>query len=444
MAGHNKKDSFLNPRRYEFDELYDKIFAKQDLNIISIICMLVFVIMFGTLMLVLFVPDLRYDSGMDNMPKLIIFAGAGLFGFFLAFLLSKRDIKTIKLSSYQIATFYYSLLFLSLSCYEFLLTDAKADAIFVYLMYAFGCVVLLHMNPISYTIQTIIYLALTFKTTYEYFDSVGTVISYFGLLGSTVFLAFYVNFSTRRKIKSENDFALREKFLQDEINNKQSEIIENIRDHTEMQENIIIAIADLVESRDMDTGSHIKATSYYAKLIADGCLEQGVYLDLIDEDFSELIFKAAPMHDLGKIAIPDNILKAPRRLTDQEFEIMKTHTVEGAKIIKHIYQNIENEEYITCAANIAHYHHERWDGTGYPEKLSGNDIPIEARIMAVADVFDALVSKRCYKDSYPMSKAFEEIYNNAGSQFDPKLVKIFLSYKDIIENMIVGGFEGLD
>lgn len=132
------------------------------------------------------------------------------------------------------------------------------------------------------------------------------------------------------------------------------------------------------------------------------------------------------MHDLGKIAVDDAVLRKPGRFTDEEYEKMKVHAKEGAKIVQSVLKNVDDEEFKTIAQNVAHYHHEKWNGAGYPEKLSGEQIPFEARIMALADVFDALVSKRCYKESMSYDKAFEIIKNDLGTHFDPKLGELFI------------------
>ncbi len=138
----------------------------------------------------------------------------------------------------------------------------------------------------------------------------------------------------------------------------------------------------------------------------------------------------APLHDIGKILVPDCILQKPGKLTPEEFETMKRHAAEGGKVVHQIMNGIADEESISFAADIATYHHERWNGTGYPEGRKGEDIPLSARIMAIADVYDALVSERCYKKAYPSSEAFEIIRSEAGHHFDPQLVRVFLSHKE--------------
>lgn len=430
---------YLKFDTYLYDDKHEKKFAEADARIVSVICALITAVMCCLLAIISFRPELRYDSEIDNLPKIIIVACLGFSCLVLSVMPVKN--KTLQIKLRKFVRYYLAFIFLILSGYEFVLSSAKADGVFVYLMYCMCAIVLLHIHPFVYMIQTIIVLLLTTKILYEYFDSVGAVLSYVCLMVGTIILVFYANFTVHRKLKITAQTELKKQLLEQELEKKQTEVINSIQKQVLMQENIIVAIADLVENRDTDTGTHIKATSYYAKLITDGIISHKLYSDIMNDKFAYLVEKSAPMHDLGKIAISDDILKAPRRLTDDEFEIMKTHTVEGCKIIHHIYENIETPEYIECAANIAKYHHERWDGTGYPEGLIGEAIPLEARIMAVADVFDALVSRRCYKDAYPLSEAFEEIERGAGTQFDPKLVEIFIEYKKEIKSVILDDFQ---
>ena len=139
------------------------------------------------------------------------------------------------------------------------------------------------------------------------------------------------------------------------------------------------------------------------------------------------------MHDIGKIKVPDYVLQKPGKLTEDEFEIMKKHAADGGEIIRSTMQNIEEADYMQVAYNVATYHHEKWNGMGYPTGMGGEVIPLEARIMAVADVFDALISKRCYKEAMPVDKAFSIIEESAGSHFDPQIVKVFLDLRPQIE-----------
>ena len=208
------------------------------------------------------------------------------------------------------------------------------------------------------------------------------------------------------------------------------ELVENQRRLSEIQAHIISGMANLIESRDTETGEHVNRTSKYVKLIAECARKKGLYANQITDNFIMLLFTLAPMHDVGKIVVSDQILKQPRRLTDEEFEIMKHHARDGGLVVKKILDGITDEEYIRFAADIATYHHERWDGTGYPLGLKEEAIPLSARIMAVADVFDALTSKRCYKSAISPEEAFEVIKAESGTHFDPKLVDVFLANKD--------------
>ena len=204
---------------------------------------------------------------------------------------------------------------------------------------------------------------------------------------------------------------------------------------SEMQEHIITGLASLIESRDLETGTHVARTSQYVTKLAEFAREDGVYADVLDDNFIMMLGRLAPMHDVGKITVPDGILRKPGRLTPEEFEQMKMHASAGGTVIKRLLEGITDEVYMRFASDIATYHHERWDGKGYPEKIAGDEIPLAARIMALADVFDALVSERCYKAAMPPEKAFEIIREETGSHFDPLLAEVFLRHRDEFEKI---------
>ncbi|MCR5826498.1 MAG: HD domain-containing protein [Oscillospiraceae bacterium] len=210
------------------------------------------------------------------------------------------------------------------------------------------------------------------------------------------------------------------------------ELIANQKRMSRMQEHTISGLANLIESRDTDTGEHVARTSRYVKLIAERAMRDGVYADQIDEHFISLLYMLAPMHDVGKIVVPDQILKKPGRLTPEEYEQMKQHASAGGAVVRQMLSGLADEEYIRFASDIATCHHEKWDGTGYPMGLKGEGIPLCARIMAIADVYDALISKRCYKEPMSVEQALEIIRTDAGTHFDPKLAGVFL--KCISEN----------
>lgn len=228
----------------------------------------------------------------------------------------------------------------------------------------------------------------------------------------------------------------RKKLLEAEIL-EQTEAIRKKNDKIiEIQDYTINALSNLIENRDEDTGNHVSRTSMYVYMLTKRALEFKLYTDIIDEKFLFNIRKAAPLHDMGKISISDVLLKKTSALTEEEFHIMQNHTIEGGRIIKEILKEIEDEDYIQIAYEVALYHHERFDGSGYPYKLKGYEIPVAARIMAIADVFDALVSVRCYKQAFEFDEALQIIKDGAGKQFDPFLAEAFLSLRNELADCI--------
>ena len=219
----------------------------------------------------------------------------------------------------------------------------------------------------------------------------------------------------------------------------QAQLEKDVRKKTahivEMHDNLILSMATMVESRDNSTGGHIRRTSEGVRLLADAmkALPAPPAGYPLDDRFCQALIKAAPMHDLGKIAVEDSILRKPGRFSPEEYETMKTHAAQGARIVHEILKSTRNEFFCQLAENVAHYHHERWDGSGYPDGLKGTEIPPEARIMAVADVYDALVSKRVYKEKMSFEKAHAIIMDGMGSQFDPALQPVYLAAKPHLE-----------
>lgn len=199
-----------------------------------------------------------------------------------------------------------------------------------------------------------------------------------------------------------------------------------------IQEMMVIGMATMVESRDLSTGGHIKRTSTIVRIFSERLSKEQINLS---KSFLDMVVRAAPMHDLGKIAVDDQVLRKQERFTPEEYNEMKKHSAEGTRIVRQILEGVEEKDFVDIAANVAHYHHEKWDGSGYPDGLSGEEIPIEARIMALADVFDALVSKRCYKDSFSFDKAFLIIEESIGSHFDPELGRIFMKCRPELEDL---------
>lgn len=197
-----------------------------------------------------------------------------------------------------------------------------------------------------------------------------------------------------------------------------------------MQSNLIMVLADLVESRDKFTGDHVRNTATYALITMNQMRREGIYPDVLTNEFISNVYQSAPLHDVGKIAVSDAILNKPGRLTDEEFAIMKNHTLAGWDILENAKSAVSESSYLDEAQRLAAYHHEKWDGSGYPYGLAGEDIPLSARIMAVADVFDALVSKRSYKAGFPVEKALAIIEEGIGTHFDPQVARAFLHAQD--------------
>ena len=212
--------------------------------------------------------------------------------------------------------------------------------------------------------------------------------------------------------------------------NIQAELITNQQKIYAMQEHMISGLANMIENRDLETGGHIFRTSFYVRTLAENARRDGVYADKIDDEFINLMQSLSPLHDIGKILISDNILQKPGKLTKEEFEQMKKHASKGGAVVHEILYGVTDDDYLSFASDIATYQHEWWDGSGYPSGLKGEEIPLSARIMAIADVYDALISKRCYKDAMPKDKAFEIIKEESGTHFDPKLVEVFINHKE--------------
>ena len=198
-----------------------------------------------------------------------------------------------------------------------------------------------------------------------------------------------------------------------------------------IQNSIIVGMANLIEERDQSTGRHVKNTQTYVEMICRALKKKNLFPQTLTEEYIDHVIKAAPLHDVGKVKVPDAILQKPGKLTEEEFKTIQEHSRYGAEIIDGILGDVEDADYLDIARDIAHYHHERWDGTGYPDKLQGEDIPLCARIMAIADVFDALYEDRCYKKGIrPLRVTLGIIEESRGLQFDPVITDVFLELKE--------------
>lgn len=215
------------------------------------------------------------------------------------------------------------------------------------------------------------------------------------------------------------------------LNQENPSVLELAKYHEEM----IMGLATLVENKDGSTGGHIKRTTMYVRLLAQELRRRSYYKEILTKDYVRNLCLAAPMHDIGKVSIPDVILQKPGKLTEEEFALMKKHAENGGNIVKETFDNLGNEQYAEMAYQVARYHHEKWNGNGYPEGLKRKEIPLCARIMAIADVFDAVSEKRCYRDAMPLEKCFDIIEEGSGQDFDPVLVEVFLDSRDKVEQI---------
>jgi putative two-component system response regulator len=230
---------------------------------------------------------------------------------------------------------------------------------------------------------------------------------------------------THLALKAQADF-LRDKsaFLEAEVDKRTREIraIQDVTIHT---------LASLAETRDSETGNHIRRTQFYVKALARRLCENPGLAAILTPRYIEMLFKSAPLHDIGKVGIPDSILLKPGRLSPEEFEIMKTHTTLGRQAIEHAEQLLGMQvDFLSMSKDIAQSHQEKWDGSGYPQQLAGDAIPLSARLMALADVYDALISRRIYKPAMSHAQAAEIIVAGRGQHFDPDVVDAFLAIQD--------------
>lgn len=254
-----------------------------------------------------------------------------------------------------------------------------------------------------------------------------------------VVVGYFCTTSYRNRIKAihyAEELKKSQLTLEERVVEQTQEIKEQTERLVQMQEDVIEGMATLIESRDGDTGEHVRSTKKYVSMIVSYMHQHHIHEEEVDDVFVEQIGNAAALHDIGKIQISDTILNKPGKFTPEEFEIMKTHSKSGGEIVGRILGDSADERLVQISRDVVTYHHEKWDGTGYPEGLRGEQIPLSARIMAVADVFDALVSKRVYKDSMSSEQAFEILREDSGKHFDPLIVDIFFEIREDVENYL--------
>jgi putative two-component system response regulator len=239
------------------------------------------------------------------------------------------------------------------------------------------------------------------------------------------------------RVRIETHLSLRKmsRELERYSNNLEEIVKSQIRELRESQMAIIFALAKLAQSRDDDTGKHLDRVQAFCQTLADLLSMDPGYAKEIDRNFLREIVQASPLHDIGKVGIPDGILLKPASLTPDEFEVMKTHTTIGARTLEEVRERFPHNGFIAMGIEIARSHHERWDGSGYPQGLAGSEIPLSARIMALVDVYDALRSTRVYKKALPHEESIRIIARSAGSHFDPEMAAIFLEHEEEFREM---------
>lgn len=230
------------------------------------------------------------------------------------------------------------------------------------------------------------------------------------------------------RVKTQLSLKASADFLRDKNDFLEREVARRISEFMAIQDVTILALASLAETRDSDTGNHIRRTQFYVRALAEQLKQHPRFSGFLSDYNINMLFKSAPLHDIGKVGIPDKILLKPGPLEPHEFEIMKRHTTLGREAIEHAERSLGTKvEFLSMAKEIAYSHQEKWDGSGYPEGLSGDNIPISARLMALADVYDALISRRVYKDPIPHDQATQIILEGKNKHFDPDMVDAFIA-----------------
>lgn len=370
-------------------------------------------------------------SGMNNINYLTIMC----IGYVILTLIALIPIVT-KSNSIVVPYVFISLteLFtLYLLYYRFHNSTNKIITICFFVLLCISNIAILNIHPITFSVFVTIIYIWAFKDIFLYFSD-GTFTTMF-VLSLTIFAIVCFSFVVNKKDRESDKYKIKlqnqTNQMQEIIDNKTKELSEELYHEKNIEEHILLTLAEICETRDTESGLHNKRTALYVNIIAKEL--QKKYTNITDE-FVDLITQAAPLHDFGKIAISDVILNKPAKLTLNEFEQIKLHTIKGYDMIDKVFGSIYDDKIVLIAKNIAYYHHEKWDGSGYPQGLKGDTIPLEARIMAVADVFDALISKRCYKEAFDVDEAFRIIYSEKGKHFDPHIVDAFMNQqKEIMD-----------
>jgi len=330
--------------------------------------------------------------------------------------------------------------------YEFAinLAGAPGHIPFIFFVSFFFFTIIPDFKPQIFITYSVLYFIATMvilmtKNMYinEYYGVPSHVLNIFVILLVTKILLYnskvktFVNTYEINKL-NENLLSAK-KELQNYNDNLEKMVVKKTERIVELQNTVLETVAELVECRDDATGCHVTRTGGYLKIFLDAVIESGLYKDQTAAWNIEQMVLSAQLHDVGKIAIDDAILRKPGKLTDEEFDNMKTHTVLGGDLIRNIQKKTGEQEFLDYAFIFAVYHHEKWNGSGYPYGKAGEDIPLPARLMAIIDVYDALISERPYKKAFTHEEAVKIIREEKGTHFDPALTELFLSISDSLE-----------
>jgi len=437
--------------RYVIPENHKKEY--EDKNLKKLRWIMLALCVFGFVILVIDIINIEKLSTTRIKQVFTYYGSYFLFGGILSFLCFMFYRKELPVSIKRIPVCLSFVFIFAVTVYiaSFEIDSSKLLSIYVILcVESLITIAFLHIDPIFFNVLILsVFLHLLLHQATEFSVKFNTVLLAFVIC----FLEHHKMFITVKDIKQtdklsaqaltlkeqKNELEAQKKellrlkdILEERVDYQENEIKEKNERLIQIQKHIIMSLSALVENRDKDTGLHVFRTSLYVKILAQEAKKRGLYSDIITDEYIDLLEKAAPMHDIGKIVVSDTILKKPGKLTDEEFKEMQKHALEGGRIILDVLGNSESPEYLRIATEITECHHEKWNGQGYPKGLSGEEIPLSARIMALADVFDALVSARCYKKEMTDDEAFGIIEEGIGKHFDPDLARLFISMRDEI------------
>ncbi|MCL2185905.1 MAG: HD domain-containing protein [Treponema sp.] len=427
----------------ELQEQFDEIQLQNSIQRIRLLTIIAILGKIINVVFLYFTNDNLRSNGLFDLLDYSELAIIVLFNLAVIFFRKKNKKRILWILCYLLIASAYIL-------YEFTINSAgTTDEIpFIFFVTIFLFTILPDFKPVVFITYAIIYLGATAyilmmknQSFNDFFGLQSHILNIFLFIIITKILLY--NYKVRRFVSTYEINKLNDNLLaaNKEIENKKNEL-QNYNDNleeivlnktetiVELKNAVMETIAELVECRDGSTGEHISRTSRYLKFFTNALLASGLYKEQTASWNIEQMVLSAQLHDVGKIAIDDSILRKPGKLTDEEFNTMKKHTLSGGEIIKKIQEKTGEREFLDYAFIFAVYHHEKWDGKGYPYGLAGEKIPLPARIMAIIDVYDALISERPYKKAFSHEEAIGIIKDGRGTHFDPLLTDLFVSVFD--------------